>query len=108
MAEKAETFLNCSLDWTALEGPLLAHRISKFKPLITRIESSQVDALLEASKQHQANSVTASPDSATQDTLEPENYISFDDFSKIDLRIAKIVAAEHIEGADKLLRHFSL
>ncbi|MBT4521274.1 MAG: methionine--tRNA ligase, partial [Halieaceae bacterium] len=104
MAEKAETFLNCSLDWTALEGPLLAHRISKFKPLITRIESSQVDALLEASKQHQANSVTASPDSATQDTLEPENYISFDDFSKIDLRIAKIVAAEHIEGADKLLR----
>ena len=51
MAEKTEGFLNCSLDWTALDGPLLGHELSKFKPLLTRIEPKQVEAMVEASRQ---------------------------------------------------------
>ena len=50
MAEKAEAFLNCSLDWHQLEGPLTNHQINKFKPLMTRIEPAQVEAMVEASK----------------------------------------------------------
>ncbi len=48
MAEKAEAFLNCSLDWTSLEAPLAGHELTKFKPLLTRIDSKQVAAMVEA------------------------------------------------------------
>ena len=63
MAEKAEEFLNCSLDWTALREPLLSHKISKFKPLMTRIEKAQIDAMIEASKEQQTD--TGASPSAT-------------------------------------------
>ena len=51
MAETAETFLQTSLDWTALGPPLEGHQISKFKPLIQRIDPVQVEAVVEASKE---------------------------------------------------------
>jgi methionyl-tRNA synthetase len=49
MADKAEHFLNCSLDWTALQGPLLDHELAPFQPLMTRVEPARVDAMLAAS-----------------------------------------------------------
>ena len=49
IAEKSETFLNCELMWNNLELPLISHSINKFKPLITRIEQEQIDAMLEES-----------------------------------------------------------
>ncbi|QIB66386.1 methionine--tRNA ligase [Kineobactrum salinum] len=49
MADKAEKFLNCSLDWTALPGPLLDHELAPFQPLMTRVDPARVDAMLAAS-----------------------------------------------------------
>ncbi|MFT4822892.1 MAG: methionyl-tRNA synthetase [Halioglobus sp.] len=111
MAEKAEAFLNCSLDWTALDEPLLSHRINKFKPLMLRIEGANVEAMVEASKELQNASSTLAPsapsvpsDKASSNNSEVSDVIEFDDFAKIDLRIVEIVAADHVEGADKLLQ----
>jgi methionyl-tRNA synthetase len=101
MAAKAEAFLNTSLDWTALQGPLLSHELNKFKPLMTRVEAKDVDAMIEASKE---DVVAVKPE--PQDTPEKNGAatIEFDDFAKIDLRVAEIIAAELVDGADKLLR----
>jgi methionyl-tRNA synthetase len=110
MAEKSEAFLQTSLDWTALEGALLDHELAPFSPLLTRIEASQVEAVLEAEKQAVAASAptaasaqaSAAPKSTAGDELAAE--IDFDTFARIDLRVARITAAEAVEGADKLLR----
>ena len=107
MAEKSEAFLNCSLDWTALDAPLVGHELAKFKPLITRIDSKQVAAMVEASTEAQTATAAPAPAAATagaQQTQSVGDTIAFDDFARIDLRIAEIVAAEHVAGADKLLR----
>ena len=108
MAEKAESFLNCSLDWTALKEPLLSHKINKFKPLMLRIDSTNVEAMVEASKELQtsaAASETPAPKKSAGDDSDPVgNIIEFDDFAKVDLRIVEIIAADHVEEADKLLR----
>lgn len=101
MAEKAEAFLNTSLDWTALQGPLLSHELNKFKPLMTRVEMKDVDAMIEASKDE---TVTVKPEKQKPTEIEGPATIEFEDFAKIDLRVAEIVAAELVEGADKLLR----
>jgi methionyl-tRNA synthetase len=111
-ARKAEDFLNCSFDrWDAVEQPLLDHAIKPFKPLMTRIEEKQTEALLQSAQQElqamKENNPTTpaanNPDSPlNQDPIGKE--ISFDDFAKIDLRVARIVKAQHVEGADKLLQ----
>ena len=71
---------------------------------MTRVEQEKVDAMLEDSKQHlEAVAAAAAPTGPlAEDPIKDE--ISFDDFAKIDLRIAKIVKAEHVEKADKLLQ----
>jgi methionyl-tRNA synthetase len=106
MADKSEAFLNCSLDWQALKEPLLGHKISKFKPLMTRIEGAQIEAMIEDSKEQQASASNAKvKKTAPQQKEDPgAATIEFDDFAKVDLRIVEIIAAEHVEGADKLLR----
>ena len=50
MAEKSETFLQCSLDWTALHAPLVAHELAPFEPLLQRVDADVVAAMVEASK----------------------------------------------------------
>jgi methionyl-tRNA synthetase len=62
---------------------------------MTRIEPEKVAAIVNASKAAEEPTVTTEPESPT---------IEFDDFAKVDLRIVKIVKAEHVEGADKLLQ----
>ena len=101
MADKAEAFLNTSLDWTALQGPLLSHELSKFKPLMTRVEAKDVEAMVEASKEGKVAAESGQRDTPAE---KPGNTIEFEDFAKIDLRVAQILAAENVEGADKLLR----
>jgi methionyl-tRNA synthetase len=81
-------------NWDAATTPLLAHSISKYKPLVTRVEQSQVDKMVEESKE---------PDTAGTEPSAPAE-ITIDDFTKVDLRIARISKAEPVEGADKLLR----
>ena len=102
MAAKAEEFLNCSLDWNALDAPLLAHSLSKFTPLLTRIDPKQVEAMVAASTETETTSAAAPPKAPEAEPV--GNTIQFEDFAKVDLRIARIVAADHVEGADKLLR----
>ncbi|MFK7975131.1 MAG: methionine--tRNA ligase [Halioglobus sp.] len=110
MAEKSEAFLNCSLDWTELRAPLSNHTLSKFKPLLTRIEASAVEAMVEDSKSEaepasQAQSGTSKSQAKKKGNITAEELstIEFDDFAKIDLRLAEIVDASSVEGADKLL-----
>jgi methionyl-tRNA synthetase len=102
MAAEGEAFLNDSLNWDSLEKPLTDHKINHFKPLLQRVEKDRVDAMLEASKQ-EAKKTTAKP---LQGPLIEEpiaDEIGFDDFIKVDLRVARIVKAQAVEGADKLL-----
>lgn len=110
MAEASETFLNINaMNWADISEPLTGHEINKFKPLMTRVEQEKVDALVEASKEdlkqeHDKKERKAST-KKVDTKIEPiADEIQFDDFAKIDLRIAKIVKAEHVEGADKLLQ----
>lgn len=99
-----ENFLNVSpLTWKAVNTPLKSgHRINDYSHLITRIDPKHIEAMTEANKQ------TMQPaQAAATTTVAPSaeaNYISIDDFTKVDLRIARIVNAEHVEGADKLLQ----
>ncbi len=103
-ALRSEQFLNCELHWHTLNEPLLAHSINKFKPLMTRIDIEQIEAMVEQSTEHLEQTETADKASGplTEDPIAPQ--IQFDDFAKIDLRVVKIIKAEHVEGADKLLQ----
>jgi methionyl-tRNA synthetase len=97
LASKSEAFLNTEISWALLANgkPLSeGHKVNKFKPLITRIEKESVDKMVEDSKQAAAT--------IASDPISDE--ISFDDFVKLDFRVAKIIKAEHVEGADKLLQ----
>lgn len=102
LAAQAEAFLNTGeLSWDDLQTPLLDHSINKFKPLLTRIEQEAVDKMIEDSKS--TLEVSQDPNSPLgKDPISEE--ISFDDFAKLDLRVAKIAAASHVDGADKLLQ----
>ncbi|KZX59607.1 methionine--tRNA ligase [Halioglobus sp. HI00S01] len=105
MAEKSEAFLNVSLDWTELKAPLVDHELTKFKPLIQRVDPKDVEAMVEASKPAEAPVEKAPAKAAKAKPAEQApGIIEFDDFAKVDLRVAKIVAADHVEGADKLLQ----
>lgn len=102
LAEQAEHFLNIPTQtWPIDVKPLLNHNINDFKPLMTRVEADKILAIVEASKENLEK--TASPLKAK--VFEPiADTIEFEDFAKLDLRIAKIIKAEHIEGSDKLLQ----
>ena len=108
LAEKSEAFLNCGdLRWDQLDKPLLSHEINKFKPLMTRIEKDQIDNIIEATKTSQAAAAEAAAKPVVSgpladDPILPE--IDYDDFAKVDLRIVKIVKAQHVEKANKLLQ----
>ena len=96
LAEKSETFLGIApLTWDDIDTRLTGHTINKFKPLMTRIEPDKVASIIDASVAPEEPVVSTEPESPT---------IEFDDFAKVDLRIVKIVKAEHVEGADKLLQ----
>ncbi|MFV8871371.1 methionine--tRNA ligase [Serratia fonticola] len=102
LTERAEAFLNCELSWDGIEQPLLSHQVSTFKALFNRIDLDKVNEMVNASKEDLAASqkVVSGPlaDDPIQDT------ISFDDFAKVDMRIALIKSAEFVEGSDKLLK----
>ena len=102
LAARAEHFLNVSpLVWDDLATPLGSHKLNKFKPILARLESKDVAKLVEASTQSTPEQKLEISEPKTEPT---EQYISIDDFSKIDLRVAKVINAEHVEGADKLLQ----
>jgi methionyl-tRNA synthetase len=109
-ASAVETFLKISpLEWRHATSPLPAgHRIGAYRHLMTRIEPKQVTALIEANKE----SLQPAPQAASPVETERKQaaqtagsaHIAIDDFARVDLRVARIVQAEHVEGADKLLK----
>ena len=106
MAEASEQFLNTeSLAWGDVETPLLGHRINKFKPLMTRIEKDRIDAMIEDSKTDLAMNTQQENNNKSGGNIEPvADEITIDDFARVDMRVARIIKAEHVEGADKLLQ----
>ena len=102
LAEQAEAFLNDALTWESAQQPLYNHAINKFKPMMQRIEMDKINAMIEDSKETINAEAPAKKAKRTTDPI--AETISFDEFAKVDLRVAKIVNAEHVEGADKLLR----
>ena len=111
MAERVEAFLGIEpMTWVNLAEPLVGHTIRAYEPLMMRVDPAAVTAMQDASKESLAPTVAPAtaamaPGVLAGNPIAPE--ISIDDFGKIDLRIARIVAAEHVEGADKLL-HLTL
>ncbi len=118
MAEKTCDFLNLEpMKWDDSQTPLSNHAIKKFKPLMMRVEEDKIQAMIDASKEElkvieeptdktkkttTENTQNAKSTSSLADPI--AETISFEDFAKIDLRIAKIIKAEHVEKADKLLQ----
>ena len=105
MAEKAEAFLNVQpLIWADAEAPLLGHTISKFKPMLQRIETAQIEKMVEASKQPESAPASASASGKPSAPRDAPGEISIDDFMKVQLKVARIIEATPVEGADKLLQ----
>lgn len=111
LAADAEAFLNVApLTWNDHATLLSNHQLNEFKPLMTRIDPVKVQAMTDASKEDLTASQTDTGEAAApqgngelaKDPLSPE--IEFDTFAAVDLRVALILKAEAVEGADKLLR----
>jgi methionyl-tRNA synthetase len=99
-AEKVERFLNTGpLDFEDVDSVLQEHEINKFERLVERVEKEKVEAMVEESKEEVTEGAAAQ--AGLEEPIEPECTI--EDFMKVDLRIAKVVVAEPVEGADRLL-----
>jgi methionyl-tRNA synthetase len=115
LTQKAEAFLNIApLTWRDSDSLLAGdHVISPYQHLMTRIDPRQISALIEANKSSLApTTATAAastrPEKAREAAASPETAstptIGIDDFARVDLRVARIIEAVHVEGAEKLLR----
>ena len=120
LAAEIEQFLNIApLTWDMSEASLPAqHVINAYEHLITRVDPKAIEAMTEANKENlqatPAPAVVAAPHSEQRHAQHQQNetnaeseeatYISIDDFTKVELRIARIANAEHVEGAEKLLK----
>ncbi len=113
LAAKSEAFLNAGeLQWDGVASPLLGNEINRFKPLMTRIEEAKINQMLEANKEHLAAAAALQAKTGAGNNKEESQLakdpisptINYDDFAKVDLRIVKIIKAEQVKGADKLLQ----
>ncbi len=122
LAQSTESFLNNQLVWADHKKLLTNHKINKFKALLQRVDMDKVNAMTEASKENltkKAQPAQTKPTTKTKidkplsnspDITEPlasdpiSEEISFDEFAKVDLRVVKIINAEHVEKANKLLK----
>jgi methionyl-tRNA synthetase len=104
-AARAEAFLGRSVsDWRSIDEPMLGVPVNTFQPLLTRIDPLKLNSVIEASKeslQPAGAETVAKPGPVVEDLAEE---ITIDDFTRVDLRVARIVSAEAIPEADKLLK----
>ncbi|MBO8415897.1 MAG: methionine--tRNA ligase [Proteobacteria bacterium] len=113
--QHSQEFLNDKLPFAEADQPLLDHVINKFKPLFARIDLKDVEAMIEESKQDLAAAQSSAKPadakaekgdhkdgSAEYVPLAPE--ITIDDFVKLDLRVARVIKAEEVPEARKLLK----
>ncbi len=103
LAERAEAFLGETLSWDGIDMPLVDHTVAPFKALFSRIEPAKIEAMIDASKEDLAKEQAPKASGPLVDDPISET-ISFDDFAKIDLRVALIKKAEAVPEADKLLK----
>jgi methionyl-tRNA synthetase len=97
IAERAESFLAVeALSWKDAQTPLLSHKIARFENLLNRVDPKDIQAMIDESLGTD-KTITAKQEDG------PEQ-IDIDQFSKIDLRVARVVEASYVEGADKLLK----
>ena len=102
-AANAARFLNLdTITWANTRETLGEHAINKYEHLMQRVEQKQVDDLIEANKQ----SIAAAPAPAAEESKYEKvaEQASFDDFMKIDMRVAKVLNCEAVEGSTKLLK----
>ncbi|MEJ6070012.1 methionine--tRNA ligase subunit beta, partial [Psychrobacter sp. 16-Bac2893] len=117
LTANAKEFLNIDdLSFASRNEWLLGHQINKFKPLMQRIEEKDIAAMVEDSKASltQAGAPTASQDdkaaakntspAAMPSSTEQADYIGIEDFAKVEMKVAHVIACNHVEGADKLLQ----
>jgi len=113
LAQRSEDFLNDMLTWDGVDHALVDHKINKFKALFSRIDPKRIDALLEASKkdalveQKLKEKSSLSQKVETKSILETDpisSEIEYNDFAKLDLRVAKVLVCEDVPKANKLLR----
>lgn len=102
-AANAARFLNLdAITWANTRVTLGKHAINKYEHLMQRVEQKQVDDLIEANKQ----SIQTTPAPAAEESQYEKvaEQASFDDFMKIDMRVAKVLNCEAVEGSTKLLK----
>ena len=111
LVRRAREFLKDELNaWPDVIRPLPdGHRIGNYKHLMTRIDPKQVAALVDANRESLQPAPKPSPARHAEqqqhaEKLDSMTQIAIDDFGKVDLRVARIVSAEHVAGADKLLK----
>ena len=108
LAGQAEKFLSIeSQVWPSEATPLLDHTVNIFIPLMTRVEADKISSIIDDSKENLEKTIdTSSPNTKKQEPkFEPiADTIEFNDFAKLDLRIAKIIKATHVKDSDKLLQ----
>ena len=115
MANDSEAFLNTELLWANYREPLLNHAINPFKALMQRVDPVKVQAMVDASKENlqptaetvavaKAETAKAEVNVVSGEREPISDTISIDDFAKIDLRVATIIDAKPVEGADKLVQ----
>lgn len=103
VAENAAKFLNLeAITWVNTRETLGEHAINKYEHLMQRVEQKQVDDLIEANKQSIA--AAAAPAAEESKYEKVAEQASFDDFMKIDMRVAKVLNCEAVEGSTKLLK----
>ncbi|MEL4430874.1 methionine--tRNA ligase [Shewanella mangrovisoli] len=104
LALDVEAFFQQTLTWGSLGQDMAGHEIAPFKAMMQRVELDKVNAMVADSKENlQATSEPEAPKGPLA-TDPISDTINFEDFAKIDLRIARIVKAEHVAEADKLLK----
>lgn len=103
VAENAAKFLNLeAITWANTRKTLGEHAINKYEHLMQRVEQKQVDDLIEANKQSIA--AAAAPAAEESKYEKVAEQASFNDFMKIDMRVAKVLNCEAVEGSTKLLK----
>ena len=101
LAKRSEEFLNADIttnnSWDSIGQPLINHELNNYVHLLKRIDTAQIEKMLK-------DEATSQPKVTKGTNMTESSAISIDDFSKIDLRVALIVDANHVDGADKLLQ----
>lgn len=107
LAKDVQEFLKLeSFDFASRQNILTHYQIATFKPLMQRIDKAKVEKMVDASKDSLATEVPK-PKKAKEKKVQPvttPDTINIDDFVKIDLRVAKVLEAQLVEGSDKLLQ----